>query len=85
MFFLTVIITPILTLVILSPLLILNFIPSAWFAVIIINVFLPVTSTNMFLIQYGIDKKSTAHIVTWTTLVCVPIVVALITLFAIFL
>jgi len=85
MFFLTVIITPITTLLILSPLLILNVIPGAWFAVIIINVFLPVTSTNMFLLPYGIDKKSTAHIVTWTTLVCVPIVVALITVFALYL
>jgi len=35
----------------------------------------------MFLIPYGIDKKSTAHAVAWTTLVCVPIVVALITIF----
>jgi len=38
----------------------------------------------MFLIPYGIDKKSTAHVVTWTTLVCVPIVVALIAGFEIF-
>jgi len=85
MFFLTIIITPICTLIILTPFLILNIIPSAWFSVIIINVFLPVTSTNMFLLPYGIDRKSTAHIVTWTTLVCVPIVVALITLFAVYL
>jgi len=85
MFHLTVIITPIITLVILTPLLMLKIIPSAWFAVIIINVFLPITSTNMFLLPYGIDKKSTAHSITWTTLVCVPIVVALITLFELYL
>jgi hypothetical protein len=85
MFHLTVIITPIITLLILTPLLILKIIPSAWFAVIIINVFLPITSTNMFLLPYGIDKKSTAHSITWTTLVCVPIVVALITLFELYL
>ena len=80
-FILTVIITPILTVIIFYPFLALQIIPSSWFAVIIINSVLPVTSTNMFLISYGIDKKSTAHVVTWTTLLCVPIVVFLIALF----
>ncbi len=78
MFLLTVIITPILTAFIFGPLFIIGLIPGAWFAVIVINSILPVTSTNMFLLPYGIDKKSTAHVVTWTTLVCVPIVVLLI-------
>jgi hypothetical protein len=81
----TVIITPILTAVIFTPLIILGFISNAWFAVIIINSILPITSTNMFLIPYGIDKKSTAHSVTWTTIVCVPIVVILISIFGIYL
>lgn len=80
-FILTVIITPILTAIIFSPILALQLIPSSWFSVIIINSVLPVTSTNMFLISYGIDKKSTAHVVTWTTLLCVPIVVFLIAFF----
>jgi len=84
-FFLTVIITPILTSITLSLFLLLDWIPSSWFAVLIINSILPITSTNMFLIPYGIDKKVTALSVTWTTLVCVPIVVALITLFRIYL
>jgi hypothetical protein len=38
----------------------------------------------MFFIPYGIDRKSTAHAVTWTTIVCVPIVVLLITIFGIY-
>jgi predicted permease len=84
MFLLTVIITPLIMLIIFVPLLLLGFIEKAWFPVIIINSILPVTSTNMFLLPYGIDKKSTAHIVTWTTLVCVPIVVVLITILGIY-
>ncbi len=83
MFILTVFITPLVIGLIFGGLHILGFIPGAWFAVIFINAVLPVTSTNMFLLPYGIDKRSTAHIVTWTTLVCVPIVVALIMVFSI--
>ena len=85
MFVLTVIITPLLIGVIFAPLYIYQIIPASWFAVIFINAVLPVTSTNMFLLPYGIDKRSTAHIVTWTTLICVPIVVALIALFDVYL
>ena len=81
----TVIITPVLTAFIFTPLFTFGLISSAWFAVIIINSILPITSTNIFLVPYGIDKKSTAHSVTWTTIVCVPIVVALITIFGIYL
>jgi len=79
-FILTVFITPIIIAAIFGPLYFIGLIEPEWFVVIMINVFLPVTSTNMFLLPYGIDKKTTAHIVTWTTLVCVPIVVALVTL-----
>jgi hypothetical protein len=81
MFLLVVVITPILIGLLFGSLLLVGLISSAWFSVIMINAFLPVTSTNMFLVPYGIDRKSTAHIVTWTTLICVPIVVALIFLF----
>jgi hypothetical protein len=84
-FILTVIITPVLTAIFFTPLFILGIITNAWFAVIVINSILPITSTNMFLIPYGIDKKSTAHSVTWTTIVCVPIVVLLIFIFNIYL
>ena len=84
-FILTVIITPIIITILFLPLLVLNLIPQDWFAVIIINSFLPITSTNMFLLPYGIDKKSTAHSITWTTIVCVPIVVLLIIIFGIYL
>jgi hypothetical protein len=84
-FFLTVVLTPILTVIILIPLFYFGQISNEWFAVIVINSILPITSTNMFLIPYGIDKKVTAHSVTWTTIVCVPIVVLLITVFKIYL
>jgi len=84
-FLMTVLITPIILTAVFASLFVVGLITSAWFAVITINAFLPITSTNMFLIPYGIDKKSTAHAVTWTTLVCVPIVVVLITIFDIIL
>jgi len=80
-FFLTTIITPLLTSIIFCFLLVLNFIPTEWFAVVVINSVLPITSTNMFLVPYGIDKKVTALSVTWTTIICVPIVVFLISSF----
>ncbi len=78
MFIVTVIITPLIIGIAFGSLYTIGLIPGAWFAVILINASLPVTSTNMFLLPYGLDKKSTAHIITWTTLICVPIVVALI-------
>lgn len=83
--FLTVVVTPLISLCIFTPLLLLRLLPNTWFSVIIINAFLPITSTNMFLVPYGIDKKVTAHVVTWTTLICVPIVVLLIYLFSVYL
>jgi hypothetical protein len=84
-FIVTVLITPLLTAFIFGPLFLFGIITISWFAVITINSILPITSTNMFLIPYGIDKKSTAHAVTWTTIVCVPIVVLLITVFRVYL
>ncbi|HDS58688.1 MAG TPA: hypothetical protein ENN54_00100 [Thermoplasmatales archaeon] len=81
-FLLTVVLTPAVITALLAPLLLLGAIPAAWFAVIVINALLPITSTNMFLLPYGIDKKSTAHSITWTTLVCVPLVIALIVVFS---
>ena len=84
-FILTVLITPLLIVVIFGLLFVFGLITNSWFSVIIINSILPITSTNMFLIPYGIDKKSTAHSVTWTTIVCVPIVVLLITIFRMYL
>ena len=83
-FFLTVAITPSLTVIIMLPMYGFGLISSAWFVVIVINSILPITSTNMFLVPYGIDKKVTALSVTWTTIVCVPIVVILITAFGIY-
>ena len=83
-FFLTAVVTPVVISLVFIPLFILKVIPPSWFAVVVINAILPITSTNMFLIPYGIDKKTTAHAVTWTTLVCVPVVVVLIYVFTIF-
>jgi hypothetical protein len=83
-FLLTVLLTPILTALILIPLFILGYLPETWFSVLFINSFLPITSTNMFLIPYGINKKVTALSVTWTTIICVPIVIMLITIFCIY-
>jgi hypothetical protein len=80
--FLTVVITAVLTFVIFGILLSLNIVSKEWFAVITINSIMPITSTNMFLIPYGINKKVTALSVTWTTIICVPIVVTLIAVFS---
>ena len=80
--FLTIIITTILTFVIFGILFFLNLVSKEWFSVITINSIMPITSTNMFLIPYGINKKVTALSVTWTTIICVPIVVALIAIFS---
>jgi hypothetical protein len=84
-FILTVIVTPLLLSIFFSLLFIVGIISAGWFAVIVINSFLPITSTNMFLVPYGIDKKITALAVTWTTIVCVPIVVLLIYIFSMYL
>lgn len=80
-FLLTVIITPVFISLFFILLLILGVIQSAWFAVIVINSILPITSTNMFLVPYGIDKKVTALSVTWTTIIYVPVVAFLIYVF----
>lgn len=84
-FFLTAVITPLIFAAIFGVLLALAIIPASWFAVIVINTALPITSTNMFLIPYGLDKRATAHAITWSTLICVPITVLLIGLFSIYL
>ena len=77
-------ITPIPTALVFGPFFALGATPPAWFAVIIINSVLPITSTNIFLLTYGIDKKSTVHAVTWSTLICIPIIVVLIMIFGIY-
>jgi len=84
-FLLTVVITPLIISIVFGLLIIFGLISTAWFAIIVINSFLPVTSTNMFLVPYGIDKKVTTLSITWTTIVCVPIIVFLIYVFTIYL
>ena len=82
--FLTILLVPIITIIICVILLFLKIIPNEWIIVIIINSFLPITSTNMFLIPYGINKKVTALSISWSTIICVPIVILLITNFRTF-
>ncbi|MDG6220365.1 MAG: hypothetical protein QCI38_02825, partial [Candidatus Thermoplasmatota archaeon] len=74
----TMIITPLCISAIFGTALFLGMIPKEWFAVLLINSILPITSTNMFLIPYGIDRKGTALAVTWTTVVSVPLFMLLI-------
>ncbi|PKK81321.1 MAG: hypothetical protein CVT47_03050 [Thermoplasmata archaeon HGW-Thermoplasmata-2] len=83
-FFLTMVLTPLIISLFFGALLLLNLIPKEWFAVIILNSILPITSTNMFLVPYGIDRKATALSVTWTTVVSVPLLVLLINIFSIY-
>jgi predicted permease len=83
-FLITMIITPLIISFIFGILIIFSFISTKWFVIIILNSFLPVTSTNMFLLPYGIDKKSTSLSITWTTIVSVPIIVFLIYIFTIY-
>lgn len=84
-FLLTVVITPLSISIVFGLLYIVGLISSAWLAVIVINSILPITSTNIFLVPYGINKKVTALSITWTTIICVPVVVLLITVFGIYL
>ncbi len=80
-FLTTMLYTPIFTLLIFGPLLLLDIIPSPWFVVIILNSIMPITSTNMFLIPYGLNTKGTALAITWTTIVAIPVLLGLIILF----
>ncbi len=81
-FYLTALITPGIIFACLGLLYVLKIIPGAWMAVAVINAALPITGTNMFLVPYGIDKRATAHAVTWSTLIGVPVTVILISLFS---
>ncbi|RLF47867.1 MAG: hypothetical protein DRN29_01445 [Thermoplasmata archaeon] len=83
--FLTVILTPIIIAAIFGTLMLLHLIPSEWFVVLLLNSILPITSTNMFLIPYGINGRVTALAVTWTTVISVPLFVVLLNIFSFFL
>jgi len=79
-FIMTTMVTPIIITIIFLILMnikALNF-PSEWFAVSVINSILPITSINIFLVPYGIDKRATVHSITWSTIFCVPIVIILV-------
>jgi len=84
-FYLTAVITPGIIFSIFGLLYVLNVIPGPWMAVMVINACLPITGTNMFLVPYGLDKRATAHAVTWSTLIGVPVTVVLIWIFSIYL
>lgn len=83
-FLLTAVYTPLIFAGIFGLMLWLKIIPGSWFAVILINTLLPITSTNMFLVPYGLDKRATAHAVTWSTLLSIPLVVVLIWVFSLY-
>ena len=83
-FLLTAVFTPIIFAILLVTLFSLSLIPAAWFSVTLINSVLPITSTNMFLVPYGLDKKATAHSVTWSTIFCIPVAVILIGIFSVY-
>jgi len=80
---LTMVITPIVVTISCVILSISGIIPTTWAAVLIINSILPITSTNMFLIPYGIDKRVTALSVTWSTFFSIPIFVVLLYVFTV--
>lgn len=86
-FIMTTVVTPVIITAIFLILLKIETInlPPEWFAVCVINSILPITSTNMFLVPYGIDKRATAHSITWSTIITIPIVIALISLLSIYL
>jgi hypothetical protein len=81
---LTVVITPLSISIVFGLLYFIGLISSAGLAVIVINSILPITSTNMFLVPYGINQRVTALSITWTTIICIPVVVLLITVFGIY-
>jgi hypothetical protein len=74
---LTIIITPLIVTLVFGTLAYFEVISEQWFYVLILNAVLPVTSTNMFLVPYGINKKATALSVTWSTLFSIPLFVLL--------
>jgi predicted permease len=74
---LTMVITPVVIAALFGSLWMLGLLPAAWFAVLLLNAVLPITSTNMFLVPYGINKKVTALSVTWSTLFSLPLFVVL--------
>ena len=84
-FYLTALITPGIVFAIYGLMYVLGIVPGAWMAVTVINAALPITGTNMFLVPYGIDKRATAHAVTWSTIIGVPVTVALIWILSIYL
>lgn len=80
---LTMVITPVLVTFSCVTLTIFSIIPATWAAVLIINSILPITSTNMFLIPYGIDGRVTALSVTWSTFFSIPVFVVLLSAFSV--
>lgn len=81
-FVLTSVITPLFFAISFGFMRAMGWIPVSWFAVTLINMSLPITGTNMFLIPYGLDHRATAHAITWSTLINVPLVVILIEIFS---
>ncbi|KAL0249570.1 hypothetical protein GEMRC1_004800 [Eukaryota sp. GEM-RC1] len=79
--FLNFLISPIIVFIIFGSLLLFGLIPSSWFCVMFINAILPVTATNIFLLDFGLDKMSTVFSISTSTIISVPMVLVLIPLF----
>ncbi|MEM2715516.1 MAG: hypothetical protein QW762_02260 [Candidatus Thermoplasmatota archaeon] len=75
--FLTLFLTPLISFLILLPFIAFKIFPFEWFIVLLINSILPITSTNIFLTPYGINKKVTALAVTWSTIFSIPLFIIL--------
>jgi hypothetical protein len=75
--FLTLLLTPLISFLVLLPFIAFKIFSFEWFIVLLINSILPITSTNIFLTPYGINKKVTALAVTWSTVFSIPIFIIL--------
>ncbi|KAL0213218.1 hypothetical protein RCL1_006844 [Eukaryota sp. TZLM3-RCL] len=54
---------------------------SAWFCVMFLNSLLPITSTNVFLVDYGLSLSGVSISVSMSTIIAVPLVFSLIPVF----
>ncbi len=79
---LTIVVTPLIIAMVFGILFVFGMIPSEWFIVLFLNSILPITSTNMFLIPYGINRKVTALAVTWSTIISIPLFVLFMNIFS---
>ncbi|KAL0225677.1 hypothetical protein P9112_013001 [Eukaryota sp. TZLM1-RC] len=78
--FINLVISPLIIGSIFGVLTLFKIIDTSWFSVIFINTILPTTPTNIFLEEFGINKKATALTVSTSTALGVPLVLIMIPL-----